>query len=82
MKVCEICAGLGCRPDKVMCPTCYGTGLISLGHESSARYERMKVATREKAARLGWSEIVWDGEPGNARKVTRRVTVEGLRQSA
>ena len=62
MKACEVCGGVGCGSGCVLCAACHGTGMISLGHESAARYEQMKQAAREKAARLGWTEEVWIGE--------------------
>lgn len=81
MKVCEVCGGVGCTTGCVLCAACQGTGFISLGHESAARYESLVVEAREKAARLGWSEEVWEPVdpvlhyPALARKVFRVVTV-------
>lgn len=84
MKTCEICGGDGCRgSDCLICATCFGTGLICLGHESAERYEALKVKARDKAARLGWIEEVWEPVdpvrhyPALARKVYR---VIGLQQ--
>lgn len=81
MKVCEVCGGMGHRR-QILCASCHGTGLICLGHESAARYERLKMEARGKAARSGWSEIVWEGEPGNGRKVARPVVSIAERQTA
>lgn len=82
MKVCEVCGGSGCRAtDCLLCVTCQGTGLISLGAESAARHAALVVKAREKAARLGWIEEVWEpvdpllNYPALARTVLRVVTV-------
>lgn len=89
MKVCEPCAGNGCRVSCILCPTCQGTGLISLGPESAERHAELVVKAREKAARLGWIEEAWvpltEAEqraqyPRLARKVFRAVTVEAQHQ--
>lgn len=82
MKTCEVCGGMGCRPtDCLICAACQGTGLISLGHESAERYAVLVAQAREKAARLGWLEEVWEPVdpvahyPALARKVLRSITV-------
>lgn len=81
MRICEICGGLGCNTARLLCAACEGTGLICLGYESEARYEQMKIHAREKAARLGWTEEVWEpvdpvaNYPALGRKVRRLVTV-------
>lgn len=63
----------------VICSVCFGTGSISLGHESAARYEVMKRAARVRAALAGWQEDVWEGEqPGPVRKVRRVITLDEL----
>jgi hypothetical protein len=76
VKVCELCVGVGCGPGCLICPVCFGTGMICLGHESADRYEQMKEAARAKAARLGWTEEVWVGEwPHTKPRLVRRVIV-------
>ncbi len=60
MKVCEVCGGSGCQPNCVLCSACDGAGVISLGHESAARHAALVSSAREKAARLGWIEEVWE----------------------
>lgn len=75
----------------LLCSCCQGTGLICLGHESAERYAELVVEAREKAARLGWIEEVWEPLteaekraewPRLARKVFRAVTVEAKREVA
>ena len=80
MKVCESCGGMKCRdrishgtPIKVICGCCLGTGLISLGPESEARWREHRAAALSQAIREGWYEEIWAGEPGNARKVIRLI---------
>lgn len=82
MKVCELCAGLGCSRQRVLCATCHGTGMICLGHESADRYEAMKQTARDKAARLGWSEEVWEGAwpESEPRKVLRAIAAPAVAQ--
>lgn len=92
MKPCEICGGSGCRvSDCLLCPSCQGTGLICLGHESAERYAALVVTAREKAARLGWIEEAWEPlteaeqraqYPRLARKVFRVVTVDARQEVA
>ena len=87
MKVCEVCGGMG-HQGVLICGSCHGTGLISLGHESAAKYAVMIAEARKKAARLGWMEEVWEpvdpreNYPALGRKVRRVITVERERQTA
>lgn len=89
MKTCEVCGGVGCNTACALCAACQGTGLISLGHESAERHAALVIRARENAARLGWTEEVWqpltEAEqraeyPRLARKVLQVVTVKVARQ--
>ena len=75
----------------LMCSACQGTGCLSLGPESAERHAALVVQARERAAREGWREDVWEPltaeeqraqYPKLARKVRRRVTVEAEREVA
>lgn len=86
MKICEICGGVGCGPGCVLCGACQGTGFILLGPEGAAKHAALEIEAREKAARLGWSEEVWEPVdpvthyPALARKVLRVITADAARK--
>ena len=78
MKVCESCGGCKTHartfygmPVQVVCGTCLGTGLISLGYESQARWRQLREEAIDRGIREGWVEEVWAGEPGQARPTVR-----------
>jgi hypothetical protein len=79
VKVCEICiCGAHHRTYRgqhirVLCGVCHGTGVVSLGYESEARWQALREKALSRAIREGWFEEVWVGEPGQARRVVRLV---------
>lgn len=58
---------------KVLCGCCLGTGLIGASHFSRAEYDRLREEAQARGIREGWYEVVWEGEPGHARQVPRRM---------
>jgi NADPH-dependent glutamate synthase beta subunit-like oxidoreductase len=81
MIICESCGGLKTHPHQyhgqrllVICASCHGTGLLSLGHETAVAYHRLKQAALAQAIREGWYEDAWEGEqPGRVLKVLRLI---------
>lgn len=80
MKVCEACCAEGYteriyhgQPIKVLCDTCLGARSICLGPEGFTRWRQQRAEAITTAMREGWYEVVWDGEPGDARKVLKRI---------
>jgi hypothetical protein len=89
MKVCESCGGMKCHPKtyygkpvRVICGTCLGVGLLSLGYESQVKWQRLRAEALARAIREGWYEVEWAGEPGHAQKVLRLVRDAEQRRSA
>lgn len=80
MRVCEGCGGMkvhtrfyhGTRI-AVRCDDCAGTGLVCLGHENQRTYDGLKAEAHALAIREGWYQEAWDGEPGAAVPVLRRI---------
>lgn len=80
MKVCESCIAHGYTERiydgvriRVLCGCCLGVGSLSLGFESHARWQALREAAVARAIREGWFEETWDGPPGAARKVLKRI---------
>jgi hypothetical protein len=80
MIVCEVCIGRGYSDRtlngqcvRVLCPDCLGARSRCLGLEGMPRWRAQRAEAIERGGREGWYEEVWDGAPGEARKVLRRM---------
>jgi DnaJ-class molecular chaperone len=85
MRPCEACSGRGYThlgpTARQFCSACQGTGIISYC-DWPERTEALVARARHRAVSEGWLEEVWDGEPGNATKVLRKMQSPDWRENA